>query len=211
MKILHTSDSHGFYREILKALEGDFDLWIDSGDFFPNKTRGDKSVEVNFQTKWFGWKNLGERIVKALSGRTLISISGNHDFVSLAKLVSDAGGNAFDLSEGSVEIDGQVFAGFSQIPFIVGEWNGEVQQDVFSSLMEKALESDPTILVTHVPPAGIMDEGWGSTGIINTLTWAEHNVHHHFFGHIHGTGGHVQEEMGIFFYNGGCKTIFHEI
>ena len=55
MKILHSSDLHGSYKELLMALEGDFDVWVDTGDFFPNKTRGDRNIETSFQNKWFSW------------------------------------------------------------------------------------------------------------------------------------------------------------
>ena len=43
MRALHTSDLHGECRTLLvqlSSIEG-LDLWIDTGDFFPNWSRGD--------------------------------------------------------------------------------------------------------------------------------------------------------------------------
>ena len=210
---LHTSDLHGNYKTLLVALEGDFDVWIDTGDFFPNKTRGDRDVEVKFQTKWFGHKNLGERIVKALAGRPLISVGGNHDYANLAELVRQAGGNAFDVTEGPVDFAGQRFAGFREISYIAGEWNGETHAADFATIVEETFACNPDIIVCHGPAAGIMDDkahGGGVAALTSTLTWTPHNVTAMFFGHIHDTQG-VCEEMGISFINGAHKAIVHTI
>ena len=50
LKLLHTSDLHGNWRFL--TAQRDFDIWADTGDFFPNITRGEK-VEKTFQTMWF--------------------------------------------------------------------------------------------------------------------------------------------------------------
>ena len=49
LRILHSSDLHGNWR--LPTQFKDFDLWIDSGDYFPNVSRG-KSIEASFQRDW---------------------------------------------------------------------------------------------------------------------------------------------------------------
>lgn len=212
VNILHTSDLHGQYKVALKALATDgYDLWIDTGDFFPNKTRGERAIEVRHQTKWFGFKNLGERIVKALNGRPLISVGGNHDYVCLAALVRDAGGEAYDLSDGPVNTNGLTFAGCREVPWIAGEWNGETFGPDFTSIVEGVFASDPDVLVTHAPAAGILDDkahGGGIAQITSTLTWQNHKVCAHFFGHIHETQGSVSE-MGIQFINGSGKALIH--
>jgi len=54
MKILHTSDIHGQTGIIIDALSDPcYDVWIDTGDFLPNQTRGLRSVETRYQTAWF--------------------------------------------------------------------------------------------------------------------------------------------------------------
>ena len=197
--ILHTSDLHGNYKKLLAALEGDFDVWVDTGDFFPNKTRGDRSVEVPFQAKWAGWKNLGERIVEGLAGRPLISVGGNHDYISLAALVRDAGGTAFDVSEGPAQVSGLTFAGFREIPWIAGEWNGETLGPDFTAIVEETFAANPDILVTPGPAAGLLDDkahGGGVVQLASALTWQPHNVKAHFFGHIQrGWGGYHSRRL----------------
>lgn len=213
IQILHTSDLHGDYKTLLAALEGDFDVWVDTGDFFPNKTRGEVAVEVPYQTKWFAWKDLGERIVKGLAGRPLVSVGGNHDYTSLAALVRDAGGVSFDISEGPARIGGEVFAGFREIPYIQGEWNGETLGPDFKAIVEDCFISDPTILVTHSPAAGLLDDrahGGGVVQLTSALTWQPHKVKAHFFGHIHETQGSVTE-MGVRFINGAGKAVVHTL
>jgi len=201
MKILHSSDLHSHYEGLSSF--SDFDLWIDTGDFFPNKTRGDREVEVGFQKEWAGSNNLGELLAKWLDGRPLVSIGGNHDYTSLANLVRESGGEAFDLSEGPVEIAGMTFAGFREIPWIFGEWNGETHD--LSNLVRNAIGADPDILVTHAPPAGILDTRQyrgGIEGLTMALNYQPHRIKYHFFGHIHGNGGKAVDEMGIKFVNG---------
>ena len=214
MRVLHTSDTHGNYKKVLKALEaGGFDVWIDTGDFFPNKTRGNAQIEVKFQTKWVGYKNLGKRIVAALDGRPLVSVGGNHDYANLAQIVRDAGGTAYDMGDGAAVINGKTFAGFREIPWIMGEWNGETVNGDFGPIVEKALGANPDVLVTHAPPAGILDDkthGGGISPLTTALTWQPHNVIAHFFGHIHETQGSVTE-MGIRFINGAEKALTHTL
>ncbi len=203
MKILHSSDLHGSYKELLMALEGDFDVWVDTGDFFPNKTRGDRNIETSFQNKWFSWKNLGGRIVKALGDRKMICVGGNHDYTDLASLIREAGGNAENISDGPVEYGGLSFAGFREIPWIIGEWNGETHD--LSDLVRNAIGADPDVLVTHAPPAGILDTRkyrGGIEGLAMALNYQPHRIKYHFFGHIHENGGKAVDEMGIKFVNG---------
>ncbi len=212
MLILHTSDIHGQTGIIVDALSDPcYDVWIDTGDFFPNQTRGLRSVETRYQTAWFAPEV--EAIVKALNGRPLVSVGGNHDYVSLADLVTIAGGTGHDLSNGAVSINGKTFAGFREVPIMMGEWNGETYAPDFDGIVDAAMASDPDVLVTHAPPAGILDDqahGGGVGQIANALTWHPHKVTTHFFGHIHEAQGSVTE-MGIRFINGAGKAIFHTL
>jgi Icc-related predicted phosphoesterase len=201
MKILHSSDLHGQYDDLFSFT--DFDLWIDTGDFFPNSTRGERKKEIVYQQRWAIDNDLGSRLTEWLNGRPLVSVGGNHDYVALADLIDTFGGKAFDLSEGSTEIAGMTFAGFREIPWIIGEWNGETHD--LSGLVRNAIGADPDILVTHAPPAGILDTRQyrgGIEGLAMALNYQPHRVKYHFFGHIHENGGKVVDEMGIKFING---------
>ncbi len=64
MKLMHCSDSHGFFPD----LSGEFDVFVCSGDFFaynkresfgkrnielePNRTPAKRKAEIEFQKKW---------------------------------------------------------------------------------------------------------------------------------------------------------------
>jgi Icc-related predicted phosphoesterase len=211
MRIIHSSDLHGSYKGLL-AIDDEFDLWIDTGDFFPNKTRGNRQIESRYQAKWVGHKSLGSRLVDWLNGRPLISIGGNHDYISLASVVAEAGGEAHDLSDGPAEVLGLGFAGFRQIPWIIGEWNGETHD--FTELIAAALNANPDMLVTHAPPAGILDSklyAGGIPGLATALTYGEHKICAHFFGHVHHNGGKSLEAMGIRFMNGATTVKLWEV
>ena len=134
--IFHTSDLHGSYHGLLTQLAQieNLDIWVDTGDFFPNKTRG-TSVEKSYQMKWaLDYTKIAHRIAEICMERNIsvVSVSGNHDYVSLADLLKVAGmsgNNVFDLSSAShsATVHGIKFAGFREIPYIAGEWAGETE------------------------------------------------------------------------------------
>ena len=74
-----------------------------------------------------------------------------------------------------------------------------------------------SFLVTHTPPAGILDtdthgeKGYGITALTSALCYTEHNITHHFFGHAHGSGGKTQELFGVQFINGAQSFRLHEV
>lgn len=208
MRIAHASDLHGNIK-LLGNVEAP-DLWIISGDFFPNYGRGpltdrriDPNHEIGFQYDW--WERKSERIMGLLRNAPVIWIGGNHDFISLIPLLSqwNYGAEIHDLGHGPVTFGGKVFAGFSEIPYINGEWNGE--EHSFEDIVQRTMECDPDILVTHAPAAGLLDtSSYGHVGIselTTQLTYAPHRITHHFFGHVHDSGGKKLEEMGILFVN----------
>ena len=207
MKIGHFSDLHGRY-EILEKIPDESlpDVWLNTGDFFPNFVYGDRGRDAECQVKWFGHKY--ESIVSRLRGRPLLSIDGNHDFVRLGSLMKGRGYFAQNITPEGLEFGGLKFAGFHQIPFIGGYWNGEIQQDEFKPLVEKVFEFKPDILVTHAPPSGILDAGISSAGssiLTSKLTHnTEPNPRFHFFGHIHECSGRQIELTGTTFVNSAC-------
>tara|TARA_Y100000034_G_scaffold84980_1_gene101950 strand:- start:1064 stop:1705 length:642 start_codon:yes stop_codon:yes gene_type:complete len=208
MRVLHSSDLHGKYGALLKMMEEDFSVWIDTGDFFPNRTRGDVAIEPRYQAGWFEKEGLGKKLVSMLRGRPLITVGGNHDYASLAELIRLSGGTALDLCERPAFVGGLKFAGFREIPWIRGEWRGETMD--FGSIVEKALSADPDVLVTHGPPAGILDKcpmhGTGTVALTTALTYKPHKIKTHLFGHIHDWGGQELMEMDTRFINGATKV-----
>lgn len=217
MIALHSSDLHGSYKPLL-AVDGHFDVWIDTGDFFPNKSKqlGQRIYnfqEMRHQQNWCTYKDLGKRLVDWLDGRPLITVPGNHDFISLGTLVDVAGGRVFDVNPSGFTYEGFCFAGFRNIKYIAGDWPGEMRTPELAKVVEETFASEPDILVTHAPPANILT-GYGNYGIgplYNYLAHRRHHVEQHFFGHEHSDGGKTVERMGIQFHNGATALVFHEI
>jgi Icc-related predicted phosphoesterase len=211
MIIGHASDLHGRYS-MLEGVELP-DAWVITGDFFPNRGRDqtgriEREAEVAHQVRW--WRNKGPAVMRLLGGRPVLWVGGNHDFVNLAGLlkVSKYAGGAFDVADTPADIGGHRFAGFREVPYMSGEWVGESRDLAWR--VAGAMDADPTVLLTHAPPAGILDDdgmgtrghGGGVSPLTTALTWRPHRIVAHLFGHIHEHGGRDTEEMGIRFYNG---------
>ena len=191
MRILHSSDLHGDWGNLLSHLgQSDFDLWVDTGDFFPNSTRGKAESEKPYQEGLF--EKIQTKLVRALGARTLICVGGNHDYTDLAELVRRAGGMAHNVSDGPIKYDGLTFSGFREIPYIQGEWNGEEHDLV--PVVRAAMDTKPDVLVTH-SPGGLLNGGpgghWGIPYLHACLMYSEHQVRAHLFGHIHEAGQKV--------------------
>ena len=208
MRVLHTSDLHG---ETWRLYEHSaFDVWLDTGDFFPNMTRGIIPFEMDFQRGWFN--KHAEKILGWLQGRPVLSVPGNHDFVSLVDMINQRKrSDAREITPRGITAGGFKWAGFRNINFIVGEWAGESQHDELKSLVEMTWASNHGILVTHAPPGGILDDtvGYGIAYLSTALAYHPHKIRTHFFGHCHEDAGRSVEEMGVTFYNGsrGAKII----
>ena len=205
MRILHTSDVHGRYKPLLKRLAmQDYDVWVDSGDLFPNKTRGDRKVEPKYQRKWFQWKGLGERLKKALGGRPVFIVPGNHDFVDLAQLLQAHDVVARNLHNGPVSWGGEVWSGCRAVGWMDGEWNGELHD--FRPCTTKMMSSNPTVLVTHAPVSGVLDNSpikgghVGNPVLASWLAYKPHRVKLVLHGHIHEEPG-AERHMGVTFIN----------
>ena len=206
MRFLHTSDLHGNWEDVLRF--DNFDVWIDTGDFFPNKTRGTPE-ERRYQTRWFANKRIGERLADWLDGRVAITVPGNHDYVHLDDLLRQGGARAYQATPQGVEVDGVEYAGFRQIPYIFGEWAGETRHGDFRALVDDVFETPPDVLVTHAGPAGILSGGddyhGGIDQLATALAWRPHTIRAHFFGHDHAFGSQTVDEMGVVFSNSATK------
>lgn len=217
MRVLHTSDLHGNYKALLEVTD-DFDVWVDTGDFFPtygrrHSGRIEEIQEIRHQSAWSHHKNMGRRLVDWLNGRPCISVPGNHDFVSLVSLIRNHGGEAHAVTPDGVEVLGHTWAGFREIQWVSGEWPGEVFD--FGDLVERTLAADPHFLVTHSPALGMLDTEpgyvYGIKGLLNALAFQPNRIKAHFFGHAHRFGGQTQIEMGILFANGATNIKIHEV
>lgn len=205
MRIAHASDLHGHY-EILDRVNGVVpDLWVLTGDFFPNRTRGDIEVELAFQAQWFGFKSFSIR--RRLLGAPVLIVPGNHDYADLAAHLYRDGVNAREVTPEGCTFRGLTFAGFGHIPFVAGEWNRESTTAELHDLTHRTLDCDPDVLLTHCPPDGILNGIFPGNGpLVTALTYRPHKVTHHLFGHAHEDGHKRVEHMGITFVNS-AKTL----
>jgi Icc-related predicted phosphoesterase len=214
MRILHSSDLHGSYKTLL-AIDEPFDVWLDTGDFFPNRGRVPGTgyaivpeMERRHQVKWDGYKRVGAKLAAWLDGRPALTMPGNHDFIPLVRLLTSAGADARQITPEGVEALGLTWAGFREIPLLEREWVGET--DAFDALLAQLTAAAPDIVVTHAPPLGVLDGGpAGVPGLREAIaTWRPRA---HFFGHDHADGGKAKLLDGTQFVNGATCAFVIEV
>lgn len=225
MLVAHASDTHDHPSIVRSIAASDAEVLILTGDCMNNLGRvpctGYKISPVNevkYQESWY--RKQAKKWASDLRGRPVICVRGNHDFIPYTLWLEHYGANVFEITDETpcVEVLGLRWAGFRQVPYIDGEWAGETRQEAFPAVVKRALDCDPDILVTHAPPAGILDgRGYGIRALNRALCYpdalfdVELAVRHHFFGHTHEHGGKSEEHMGIWFHNGACHFKEHVI
>lgn len=228
MKIAHASDTHDRPSIVKAVADLDADIILLTGDILGNKGRMQiggggwdtmgpsfrisAPAERKYQDRWF--RKVAKTWAPAFKGRPVIYVPGNHDFIGIEKWLTHYGfTNLHVITDATpcVEIMGRRFAGFRQINYMMGEWMGE-ERDLRPHV-ERALACDPDILVTHAPPAGLLDGegGYGIVPLTPALMYGTHRITHHFFGHEHSCGGEVVVEGGITFVNGAGTLRVHEV
>lgn len=200
MIIGHFSDLHGNLTRLL-ALQGKPDVWVNSGDLFPDcpddpylGTTPREKTRL-YQKQWFH-KNK-DAFLRKLDGIPLITCMGNHDGVDLHKYMEHLH-PTYRLTPEGFDLLGVRWAGFGETPL-------EMDQMGLEEMAVKTLASKPQILVTHAPPSGVLCGGqpsWGLMGMRRLLEAGGHTVKMHFFGHIHENGGTGNHQWGIQFVNG---------
>jgi hypothetical protein len=203
MNILHTSDLHGNLNLLIRILtesEG-INLWIDSGDFFPNDSRGREGENI-FQDNWIRKESAEKlKIINDLldkKGIERIFCCGNHDYVSPQDYFG-----GWDISTSSQEWAGYRFAGIREIPYIAGEWAGEVFGDDLRKASSRAMSVEPDFLICHAPPSAFSK--FGNIPLTSLLFYGDVKVKGIFSGHVHEEGGREQNINGIRFYNAARK------
>ena len=214
MRVLHSSDLHGDYKALLAYTEP-FDIWVDSGDFFPNSNKRYQTgtiapvLEREFQLKWCGYKDLGPRLAQWLDGRPAVICPGNHDFIPLHGVLAHAKANSHAINTAGIAVENKLWAGFREIPFIEGIWEGE--QKSFRSIIDSVWYAMPDILVTHAPPQHILSGQWGIPQLTSALQGRDHDIKHHFFGHTHECGGTKTYINKVWHYNGAEHVSAHDL
>lgn len=216
MKICHFSDTHGNIHTLERP--EDVDIFVCSGDFFPNSECFTDEAQIGYQRDWFRNHRSKEThgmtpreyMREFFGGKPVIWVPGNHDWIDLSEeLPRD---NVYLLSESSPRVIlGKRFAGFRYIPYIAGWWKGEIQETDFAPIINRAFDFNPDILVTHTPPVGILCGEGGSRALLSALMYREHSIKLHLFGHIHKLGGMNMEKNGVRYYNNATTCITIEI
>lgn len=210
INIAHISDTHQNPRIMESLAFMSADVIVLTGDILDNVGRGVSGrIEPRREARKQEWwsRKAAKRWAPFIGDRPVVLVCGNHDFLSPAGWLRHYGVDVHEITAAQpmIEIMGLRFAGFREVPWLAGEWAGEVAD--MAPAVERALACNPDILVTHAPPAGILDdeEGYGVRALTSALSYTEHHVKAHFFGHCHNNGGQAVTEMGIYFANGaGC-------
>lgn len=148
----------------------------------------DRSNEIVKQKEWCMMDDFRRRLGEP--DAPVIVVKGNHDYIDLADWI---GGDVFEFTvdpKRTTTLFGLKFGGIRGINYIRGVWDDELYQHQFDERAE-ALPDDIDVLVTHIPPYGVLDkfdEHWGSRSIaryVNRRAYTERPLKAHFFGHVH--------------------------
>lgn len=189
MRVVAISDTHNIHKDI-NIPEGD--ILIHAGDI----TNLGSFTEFEDFNEWLG----------TLPHKHKVFIAGNHDFLferNKIGLIKQALGklNATYLQDDSIHIDGIHIYGAPWTPQFM-EW--AFMYDPLEDFARKQWDKIPDkvdILITHGPPAGILDRphdqpGAGCADLLKRV----HQVRprYHIFGHIHEGYGMVEKNGTIF-------------
>ena len=168
------SDSHGSHR-MLQVPEN-VDIAICAGDAVEDNLVGD---EYDDFIEWFA----------SLPCKWKIFVPGNHEL-------------SFELDQADGIIQRMTDKGITVLEDAIEECDGVIIGSIGHNDMiaQEDIPKDIDILVTHYPPYGILDEGMGSTEIMNFVLNSQPK--YHLFRHIHSTSG-----QKIIFGNTTCVNI----
>ena len=213
-RICHISDTHDAPRIVRQAADHTVDVIVLTGDILNNRGRiNGEGIIPRLERKYQeGWgRKQAKKWAKDFGDTPVVYVDGNHDFIDVGKWLRHYGcTNLHHITAETpcVTVAGVRFAGFREIPWIAGEWQGEVHDQ--REPVDRAFACNPQVLVTHGPPAGILDgeHGYGSGALATALAYRAGDIKAHLFGHEHSACG-VTEEMGILFSNaaGVCRVI----
>lgn len=210
MKILHISDTHGSFPPFM---QGEYDVIVHSGDLLPNKTRGNRDTELEFQKDWLR-RNIS-RFDRWIGTKPFLFCPGNHDYFNPIPALKMAGFEAIDLANEFIEYMGVKFYGFPWVPRFTGEWNYELYNLDLRDKVWEALAQGAEVLVAHCPPYGLLDhnvygECCGSLPLTDYINYeAGPKPKWILSGHLHESGGGVAMFNGITVVNSAttCRII----
>ncbi len=182
MKIVMVSDTHGAHPALPAG-----DVLVHCGDL----THFGSFAELKQEGSW----------LKSLPFKHVVLIAGNHD-VALGNLY-DKGleeqtrkllfGDIHYLRDSGVMIEGARFWGSPWIPPYAGVFN--LPEEELRSKWHLVPE-DTDVLITHGPPAGVLDGGTGSPTLSKAVAHIKPTIH--CFGHVHEARGQVKNGTQFF-------------
>jgi Icc-related predicted phosphoesterase len=198
MELTIISDTHGA-QEKLGCLSGD--VLIHCGDMFNMFSQSDNEFEK--MDEWFGKQDFD----------LILCIGGNHDFKleERSKFDNQPFKNAVYLEGAGYQYGGYNFFGAPWVP----ELHGQAFYNDENGLVEKwsDIPKNVDILITHTPPAGILDvSSRGLTLGCHFLTAAIERCRPivHCFGHVHASSG-VHKANGITYVNAALANSRYEL
>jgi Icc-related predicted phosphoesterase len=214
MNILAMGDLHGRIPKLPKAVtESPVDVLLLCGDicghFNKNWTFNDyfhRMVNVPAegadQRDWL-INAFKPWIDKTIAPKHTVFLNGNHDFGQFDGIFE----HYLFTGSKTIEIEGVKFGLMTGMGQLAGEWHDEIPEEEFQHRID-GIDPDIQILVTHMPPNGILDKAYsgdriGSRALTKAIFGsAMGNRHpyftrltHHFFGHAHEARGSETHEI----------------
>lgn len=182
MQIVTISDLHGVLPDVLP----DGDVLVIAGDICPARNH-----TLSYQRTWLDTRFRSWLTVQRAKYTTVCGCAGNHDFIFQEEPSTVASLNLpwHYFEDMGMDICGHKFW-FSPHQPIFGNWAFNLTEE---QLAEKwaLIPKDTTVLVTHAPPAGILDlvprDGGvhiGSTTLMTRVLELQ-KLQLHVFGHCH--------------------------
>ena len=161
LEVYAFADTHGNHRE-LKVPEN-VDIVICASDAVEDNLLGG---EYDDFIEWFA----------SLPCKWKIFVPGNHEL-------------SFELDKAKEITDIMTSKGITVLQDAIEDCDGVIICSISPNITiaKEDIPTDIDLLVTHFPPYGILDEGMGSTEILNFVLHSQPK--YHLFGHIHSTAG----------------------
>lgn len=204
MKILHISDTHGYFTKFHCKP----DLIIHSGDLLPNNIQRlddpkwfTHRDEPTFQTNYI--LNNASFYQEWLGDIPFLLCNGNHDFINAVPVLKSIGINAYNITEEMITFQQLNIYGFPYVPAYHGMYNYELlgrdMSDKVDHLGDVVEANYVDILVCHCPPYGVLDFTDERHGLRHIGNEQLINAFNYKWKHLPDwlLVGHVHENIGI--------------